>query len=144
MANKDEIENCRKSYDHMADSELIHMMHQWVPYSAMHIAAKQLLEERRQTSNKEREKLETARHIEIQKKLEELKKPHWTTKYGFWVALVAMLAACIAAYFTVFPRSSQSGSAVYKPLETKPSIHSDVSRSQRPLSSSRTESRKEK
>jgi hypothetical protein len=45
-------------------------------------------------------------HRETQNKLEELKEPHWTTRAGFWVGLVTMIIASIAAYFTVFPRSS--------------------------------------
>jgi len=93
---------------------------------------------------KNKEKLDEARHHEIQNKLEELKKPHWTVNPTFWVSLVAMIAACIAAYFTVFPRSSQPASGGQKPLGTKPSVQSDVSKSQKPLSSSRPESCREK
>lgn len=30
-------------------------------------------------------------------------KPHWTSKVGFWVSVVAALAACIAAFPILFP-----------------------------------------
>lgn len=47
-------------------------------------------------------------HQETQKKLEELKKPHWSIIPSLLIGFAAMVAASIAAYFAVYPRSPQS------------------------------------
>jgi hypothetical protein len=30
-------------------------------------------------------------------------EPHWSTVPSFWVSVVAMISACIAAYYSIFP-----------------------------------------
>lgn len=40
----------------------------------------------------------------VLKKLDNLKKPHWSVTPAFWVGSVAMVAACIAAYPVLFPQ----------------------------------------
>ncbi|MSM41571.1 MAG: hypothetical protein GJT30_18300 [Geobacter sp.] len=84
------------------------------------------------------------RHKETQEKLKELKKPHWTVNPTFWVSLIAMTAACIAAFFTVFPRSSQPANGGQKFLGTKQTVQSVAADLQQQLSSSQQVSNKEK
>jgi hypothetical protein len=38
------------------------------------------------------------RHEELSKKLDELKKPHWTVLPNFWLTAISALAAVLAAY----------------------------------------------
>jgi len=61
-------------------------------------------------------------------------KPHWSLPYGFAVAVIAMVAACVAAYPIIFPpRSSQSSTEVQKSDLPAQSV-------QRPVSSSHKQS----
>ncbi|MFA6443730.1 MAG: hypothetical protein WCV99_15445 [Sterolibacterium sp.] len=56
---------------------------------------------------------EKARHAEL---LAEIRKHHWSVTPGFWVGVVAMVAACIAAYGVLVPQpQAQSPSAVVVP-----------------------------
>jgi hypothetical protein len=48
---------------------------------------------------KENAEKEEARHREINGRLEDLKRPHWTVKPNFWITVVSAIAAILAAYF---------------------------------------------
>lgn len=46
-------------------------------------------------------------------------KPHWTIPVGFWIAVIAMIAACIAAYPVLFPaQASRAALEAPKPVQT--------------------------
>ena len=74
MVEMDKVEKWRREYARMSDAELTGQMHQWVEHSEMHIAAKLLLEERRQ-------KQERLRFHLI-----------------FWPAVVAAIASILALF----------------------------------------------
>lgn len=63
-------------------------------------------------------------------------EPNWYTKYGFWVAVIAMVAAGIAAYFAVYPRTPQPAAAVPPSPASKQSVQSVGSSSHKQLSHS--------
>lgn len=63
-------------------------------------------------------------------------KPNWYIKVGFYVALITLFVAGLAAYFTVFPRSSQSSAAVQLSPELKQTVQNAVSSSHKQLSHS--------
>ena len=92
MANEREIEGYRKAYAECTDAQLINHTHQWNPSCAQHIAAQQLLAERREQKAEER-------HQKIEGRLDELKRPHWTVLPNFWLIALSAVAAVVAAYF---------------------------------------------
>ena len=57
------------------------------------IAASRLLKQRAEIKTAEN-------HAEL---LTEIRRPHWSISPLFWVSVVAMVAACIAAYPVLFP-----------------------------------------
>lgn len=99
MDSDEQIAMYRKAYAQKSDSDLIHEMHRWVPHSEMHIAAKQLLEERRYAAQVERDKREDERHREIERRLDELRRPHWTVRPNFAFTVIGASAAVAAAIF---------------------------------------------
>jgi hypothetical protein len=100
MATDFEIKTCKQMYADHTDAQLIQHTHELGSETARHIAAQQLLAERR-------EKKEVERQQRIEDRLEELKKPHWTVKPTFWIAIISAIAAIVAAYFAwrALPRS---------------------------------------
>jgi hypothetical protein len=44
-----------------------------------------------------REEIEERRHREVERRLEELKKPHWTVLPNFWLTALSAFAAIVAA-----------------------------------------------
>jgi len=93
-----EIQNYISAFAHKTDEELMRETHRWVAHSEQHIAAKILIEQRRKAKEKAQEELEQLRHSEIQRQLEELKRPHWTVLPNFWLTFASAIAAVIAAY----------------------------------------------
>ena len=96
MADAREIEQLRKTYSSHTDFDLIKITYEMIPSCANHIAAKQLLEERRA-------KVELNRHMVIEGKLSALKDPHWTVKPTFWLTFISAIAAVLAAWFAWLP-----------------------------------------
>lgn len=76
MPDMEKVERYKKEYAHMSEAELTNQMHAWVPHSDMHLAAKLLLQERREAADRAKASLETRRF-------------HWS----FWPALVAAVAS---------------------------------------------------
>ena len=111
MANEKSIEDHRTAYANKSEFELIHLMHEWNPTSPMHIAAKQLLEEKRQEEI-------NGKYHEIQRNLEALKKPH---RPSFWLLVIsvtlAFLALCVAV--SQIPQVQQALSQSQKLTEKK-------------------------
>lgn len=87
------------------------------------IAASLVLDQRKQDEEK-------AKHAEL---LAEIKRPHWSTTYLFWVSVVGMLAACVAAYFAIFP-VSQPASLVNQPAAAVPPSATELAQKQSPPS----------
>ena len=79
MADMSQVEFHKKAFASMTDAQLINQMHQWAPYSEMHIAAKLLLEERQRAASAGKEQVETRRF-------------HWF----FWPALIAAIASVMS------------------------------------------------
>jgi len=98
MSLEHEIQNYISAFAHKTDEELMRETHRWVAHSEQHIAAKILIEQRRKAKEKAQEELEQLRHSEIQRQLEELKRPHWTVLPNFWLTFASAIAAVIAAY----------------------------------------------
>jgi len=68
--------------------------------------------------------------------LTKLKAPHWSTTPLFWVSVVAMAAACIAAYFSVFsPQSHESATSSQKVQKEQPTAGNSSSNSHTQLES---------
>lgn len=79
------------------------------------------------------EEKEKSRHAEL---LAEIRKPHWSVTPGFVVGVVAMVAACIAAYPVLFPPAQSPAVGVAPSMQTTlPSINTP-SNSQPPLAHS--------
>lgn len=74
------------------------------------IAAAQILHDRQLAAEK-------FRHAEL---LAEIERPHWSVTPSFLVGVVAMIAACIAAFPVLFsqPQSPQSVVVVAPPVQT--------------------------
>jgi cytoskeletal protein RodZ len=120
MPDKEQVDGYRKAYLNMTNSELIHEMASWLPHAPQHVAARQLLEERRLAAEQRRENIEQARHEVIGAKLDELKKPHWSVPWTFWVALAA---AVIALGAWLFPRAPAAPTETSKIVsEATPSL----------------------
>ncbi len=54
MPNPKEIQQLRKEIANLADDDLIYKTHQWIPESEQHVAAKQVLHDRQQESERKR------------------------------------------------------------------------------------------
>ena len=80
------IESFREEFADKSDEFLFTIAETWKGQKPG-IAAQMLLQEKRR-------EIDEIRHREI---LKEVKK-HWSVTPGFWISVVAMLAACIAAY----------------------------------------------
>ena len=52
----------------------------------------------------------------VLKKLDRIRDPHWTLTPAFWVAVVAALAACIAAYPVLFPSQTPQSARPVPPV----------------------------
>jgi hypothetical protein len=65
-----------------------------------------------------KEETEAKRHQEIQNKLEELKKPHWTVLPIFWLAFVSASAALIGIFLTLNSRPQTIVSSSHGPEKT--------------------------
>jgi hypothetical protein len=50
------------------------------------------------------------------KKLDRIRDPHWTLTPAFWVAVVAAVAACIAAYPVLFPSQTPQSARPVPPV----------------------------
>ena len=92
MADPQQVAGYRQSYSKKTRGELIEIMHEFVAYSEMHIAARQLLEEmdRRDIDD---------RYRSIENHIIGLQKPHWTVLPNFWLTAVSAIAAVLAGYF---------------------------------------------
>lgn len=122
MPKPSEIAEWKERYSAYCDEQLIAEKHQWVENSEMHIAAVQLLHERQKAR-------EEANHARL---LAEIKRPHWSTTPAFWVSVIAMVAACIAAAPVLFPQA-QFPAAIDPSAETMPFVHLPSANSQQPL-----------
>lgn len=58
-------------------------------------------------------------HQETQKKLEELKKPHWTVLPIFWLAFVSASAAVIGIFISLNSRPQATVSTSHEPKKTE-------------------------
>lgn len=61
MPDMDKVERYKSDYAPMSNAELINAMHSWVPHSDMHLAAKLLLQERKEAVDKAKASLDTRR-----------------------------------------------------------------------------------
>jgi cytoskeletal protein RodZ len=73
------------------------------------------------------------------KRHKELKKTHWSVIPSLIIGFAAMVAAGIAAYFAVYPRSPQSSISDYSSPESKQSVQSVASSSQKQLQHTQTQ-----
>jgi len=93
MEDPKEIERERFWCATLSNDELISVIHASVTFSARHIAARQVQEERRR-------KAEEARHEAIEEKLAELGQPStvekWTLRFVIGTFIVAVLSLFIA------------------------------------------------
>lgn len=85
MADMEKIERLKKDFAQKSDAELINEMHQWREFAEMHIAAKLVLQERKNSALKAKEGLETRRF-------------HWF----FWPALIAALASIASLAIQIY------------------------------------------
>lgn len=110
MAGINVINKIKQELSVKSDTELISIkieggdkLHRDNDLYNKHLVATQLLHERQ---------LERAEnnHIEL---LAEIRKPHWSVTPGFLVGIIAMVAACIAAYYSylAFAQPHQVGTA---------------------------------
>lgn len=121
-----EIAEHRERLKDRSDDQLRTVIHSKVPHSAEHIAAQQLIDTRKTEK-------EEARHNEIQKKLEELKKPHWSTTYNFAATVIAAVASCLAVGLTAYQiRASKPAPEVPKSGPRLPAVQSRFSSSDKP------------
>jgi hypothetical protein len=69
---------------------------------------------------------ENTLHAEL---LAEIKRPHWSVTPTFWVGVIAMVAACIAAYGVLFPspQLQSSATAIVPATQTVKPGHSTLS-----------------
>ncbi len=74
MVDMKAVEKYRADFQNMSDAELTAQMHQWVPHSDMHVAAKLILAERHTRQERQRFHL------------------------IFWPALVAAFASVVALF----------------------------------------------
>jgi hypothetical protein len=93
MARREDIQNRRNDYADYTDAELIHTTYQFTEFTAQNIAAQQLLAERREFR-------EEQRNQKIEKRLNELKKPHWSVVPTFWLTFLGAVSAALAAWFS--------------------------------------------
>jgi hypothetical protein len=109
MTRPQDIEAEKERLKNESDDHLVQLTYTRTAIAEDHIAAVQLLRERQESSARERHDALVGRidryRSEIKGRHQELlaavKKPHWSTTPAFWVAVLAMCAACIAAYPTV-------------------------------------------
>lgn len=97
VAKDQKIVDCRNRFAEASTEELLleiakHGEDSPVPER---IAASIVLNQRRQAKDQ-------AMHAEL---LAEIRRPHWSVTPTFWVGLVAMLAACVAAFPVLFPQT---------------------------------------
>lgn len=100
MADPRKIENCRRAYSDFPDARLISITHEKIGSCEEHIAAQQLLAQRR-------EQKQDTQQAHIENRLRELKKPHWSTVPIFWMTLVILILTAvgtIAAVISLFRR----------------------------------------
>jgi hypothetical protein len=77
---------------------------------------------------KEKDEADSKRHHEIQDKLDELKRPHWSTNYNFAATVIAAVASCVAVVLTVYQiRASHPVSVVHKPEQPAPPVQLGLS-----------------
>jgi uncharacterized membrane protein len=84
-----------KSYNRL---ELLRAKLTHKEYSDPHIAAQELLDE---MDHKRREEADEKRHQEVQAKLAELQRSHWTVVPNFWLTVIAAVASVIGVILAV-------------------------------------------
>lgn len=78
--------------------------------------------------------LQNALTIELSERaIKKASKPHWSVVPSLIIGFTAMVAAGIAAYFAVYPRSPQPASEVQKSVLPAPSVQHPVSSSRKQL-----------
>ncbi|HEY6873053.1 MAG TPA: hypothetical protein VI298_10050 [Geobacteraceae bacterium] len=91
-------------------------------------------EESDNEARKIKEEIDSIRHQEIQNKLEELKKPHWSTTYNFAATVIAAVASCLAVGLTVYQiRASKPSSEGQKSGSQMSAVQPYLSSSHKPL-----------
>lgn len=113
----DEVTSWRESFtEDTSDDDLVLMMHKQVAHGPAHIAAKQELAARREAR-------EQTRHRELEARLEDLKIPHWSALWTFWIASAAVIIALGAWLFPRSPNSPPGGQPVFsEPTHAAPPL----------------------
>lgn len=117
------IRNFRRQFSDYSNEQLIFVIENYGSDSSApeRIAASFVFHQRKQDEEK-------SKHAEL---LAEIKRPHWSTPYLFWVSVVGMLAACVAAYFAIYP-VPQPASLVNQPAATVPPSAAELVKKQLP------------
>ena len=96
MAHPEEIVQCKERFAHHSDEQLIAERHQWIPNSAEHIAAVQLLHER-DAASKARAEARAEESLSISRNAFSVsRKALRNSTWARWIATIAILVAIIA------------------------------------------------
>ncbi len=128
MQELSEIDSHKLHFSAFTDAHLETYIAAGVNNNVMYAAAIQVRIERQQVR-------ENTLHAEL---LAEIKRPHWSIIPAFWVGVIAMVAACIAAYGVLFPspQVQSSASAIVPATQTIQPEHSTLSNLQQQTPSS--------
>lgn len=110
----------REAFEQLPDAELAACASAQ-PDTAKGYVANQILAERRVARAEQAASLATERHAAL---VRAIATPHWSQTPGFWVAVIAAVAAVVAAWPVVMTQALQSSPTEFKPVVTAPQAQS--------------------